>query len=278
MIIDSHTHLIEPESQFSETMDGSVETLLRAMDGAGIDRAVTFVIEPFDRNTFVADACRRFPDRLIGFASVDPNAVVDEDPVRALDQILDLYPFRGVKLHPRHQGFSMSDDRHLRLFGAIAERQLPVLIDCISQPSKVPLADNLPFEADRLMRQVPDLTLIMAHMGGHRVLDAYAVALQHPGVFLDLAWVLHLYRGSTVEQDVRFAVKQLAPKRQVIWGSDHPSLNNLPIEVSKTEWMNIFEEIDLARDDVDAAMGGTISTILNLDEECPPQLEVPQAT
>lgn len=265
MIIDSHTHLLEPTSPFGAHMDGSVETLLRALDAAGVDRAVTFVIEPFDSNEFVADACRKHPDRLIGYASIDPNAVLGKDAGAAVDAVLDLHPFKGVKIHPRHQGFSLSDERHLPLFAALAERGLPVLIDVISQPSKVPLADNLPFEVDRIMRRVPDLTVIMAHMGGHRVLDGHAVALQHPRVFLDLSWLLHKYRGSTVEQDARFAVRELAPRRQLLFGSDHPSLNNLPIEVTKDEWLAIFDELDLARDDIDAIMGGTIAELLELD-------------
>jgi uncharacterized protein len=266
MIIDSHTHLLEPTSPFGARMDGSVETLLRALDAAEVDRAVTFVIEPFDSNEFVAAACRAHPDRLIGYASIDPNSCVDGDAEAAVDRVLELHPFRGVKIHPRHQGFSLNDERHLPLFAAFARRGLPVLIDVISQPSKVPLGDNLPFEVDRLVRKVPDLTVIMAHMGGHRVLDGHAVALQHPRVFLDLSWLLHKYRGSTVERDARFAVKDLAPRRQLLFGSDHPSLENLPIEVTKDEWLDIFDELELAQDDIDAIMGGTIAELLGLDD------------
>jgi predicted TIM-barrel fold metal-dependent hydrolase len=265
MIIDSHTHLLEPNSPFGAQMDGSVDTLLRALDAADVDRAVTFVIEPFDSNEFVADACRRHPDRLIGYCSIDPNSVLGGDAQAAVEAVLEMHPFKGVKIHPRHQGFSLNDERHLPLFAAFAKHGLPVLVDVISQPSKVPLGDNLPFEVDRIMRSVPDLTVIMAHMGGHRVLDAYAVALQHPRVFLDLAWLLHKYRGSTVEQDARFTVKELAPRRQLLFGSDHPSLNNLPIEVSKNEWLAIFAELELAQGDIDAIMGGTIAELLALD-------------
>lgn len=265
MIIDAHTHLLEPTSVFSKHMDGSVETLLRSLDAAGVDRAVTFVIEPFDRNEFVAEACERHPDRLIGYLSVDPNSVLDGDPGAELDRILQLHPFRGVKLHPRHQGFSIGDVRHRPLFAAIAERGLPTLIDCVSMPSKSPLAGNLPFEIDLLVRDVPDLKVIMAHMGGHRVLDGYAVALQHPSVYLDLSWLLYLYRGSSVEQDARWAVTRLAPKRQLIFGSDHPSMGNQPIKVSLNEWLRIFEELELDGADVDAITGGTISNLLGLD-------------
>ena len=107
--------------------------------------------------------------------------------------------------------------------------------------------------------------MIMAHMGGHRVLDGYAVALQHPSVYLDLSWLLYLYRGSSVEQDARWAVTRLAPKRQLIFGSDHPSMGNQPIKVSLNEWLRIFEELELDGADVDAITGGTISNLLGLD-------------
>jgi predicted TIM-barrel fold metal-dependent hydrolase len=265
MIIDSHTHLLEPDSIFSARMDGAVETLLRARDPAAVDRAVTVVIEPFDSNEFVAAACEKHPDRLTGFASLDPNAVLGQDADAMVAQVLELHPFKGMKIHPRHQGFSLNDERHLPFFAALAKHNLPVLIDVICQPSKAPFGDNLPFEVDRIVRAVPDLTVIMAHMGGHRVLDGYHVALQHPRVFLDLAWILHKYRGSTVEQDVRFTVKELAPKRQLLFGSDHPSMDNLPIEVSKDEWLGIFDELELAADDVDAIMGGTLAELIGLN-------------
>ena len=235
------------------------------MDEAGIERAVTFVMAPFDSNTLVAEACEAHPARLIGYLSVDPNACLEQDPGDVLDHLLGIHPFKGVKVHPRHQGFSLNDLHHLPLFRAIAARGLPVLIDCVSQPSKAPLADNLPFEIDRLVRKVPDLTVIMAHMGGHRVLDGYAVALQHPSVYLDLSWILYLYSGSTVEQDVRFVVKQLAPRRQLIFGSDHPAMNNRPIRVSKAEWLTIFDELALPPEDVAAIMGGTIASVLSLE-------------
>lgn len=265
MIIDSHTHLLAPDSVFSARMDGSVGTLLRSMDEAGIDQAVTFVVAPFDSNEIVADACQRHPDRLIGYAGIDPNECADRDAAAYVDALLALHPFKGVKVHPRHQGWAVNDPRHRPLFEALAKRSLPVLIDCASMPSKVPLADNLPFEIDRLVRQVPDLKVIMAHMGGHRVLDGYAVALNHPQqVCLDLSWILYLYAGSSVEQDARFVIKKLAPKRQLVFGSDHPSMDNQPIAVSKDQWLRIFAELELDGEDIQAIMGGTIARLLGL--------------
>lgn len=267
MLIDAHTHLLAPESVFSAQMDGSVETLLASMDEAGIDKAVTFVVAPFDNSELVAAACRAHPDRLIGFAGIDPNETFDVDVEPYVDDLLSMYPFEGVKVHPRLSGFSFNDERLLPLFSALAARGLPVLTDCASMVSAAPFGDNLPFEMDRVVRKVPDLKLIVAHMGGHRVLDAYAMALTHPNVYLDLSWLLDLYAGSSVEMDARWAIKRLAPKRKLIWGSDHPSEGNRPIKVMKDTWLELLDELNVATDDVDAIMGGTIAQLLGIDDK-----------
>jgi predicted TIM-barrel fold metal-dependent hydrolase len=271
MLIDGHAHILEPSSPFSEHMNGDPDLLLRMLDDAGMDRAVVFGIAPYGRNEFVAETCEKHPDRLSAFVSVQPTGseYFDRQPaITHLRESLTLYPFKGVKLHPRIQAFSLSDPRHIPLFETISELGLPVLIDCISQSSPVPLADNLPFEVDRLLRRVPGLKVILAHMGGHRVLDAYCVALSHPDVYLDLAWVLHLYQGSSVEQDVKFVVGKLAPSGRIIFGSDFPIFdraNTLPISVSKDMCMRMFDEIGLDEEAVSAVMGGTMAHLLGLD-------------
>jgi len=249
-------------------MDGNPELLLKMLDDAKMDRAVVFGIAPYDRNEFVAGVCREHPDRLTGFVSVQPDPGTYFEPglaVRKLIEDMSLYPFKGVKIHPRIQAFSINDPRHLPLFYKMAQLELPVLIDCISQPSPVALADNLPFEVDRLLRKVRGLKVIMAHMGGHRVLDAYSVALNHPDVYLDLAWVVHLYQGSSVEQDIKFVVKKLAPQRRIIFGSDFPSMGGLPIKCSKNLCLQIFEELDLDQAVVSDIMGGTMAHLIGLE-------------
>jgi predicted TIM-barrel fold metal-dependent hydrolase len=271
MLVDGHAHILEPSSPFSQNLNGDPELLLRMLDEASMDQAVVFGIAPYDRNEFVAETCARYPQRLVGFASVQPTAGDYADRQAAVSRLrksLSLYAFKGVKLHPRIQAFCLTDPHHIPLFQSIAQFDLPVLIDCISQPSTVPLGDNLPFEVDRLLRCVPGLKVILAHMGGHRVLDAYCVALSHPNVYLDLAWVLHLYHGSSVEQDIKFVVSKLAPLGRIIFGSDFPIFdrtNTLPISVSKDMCLHMFEEIGLDEQATSDAMGGTISRLLGLE-------------
>lgn len=273
MFIDAHAHVLAPDSPFSEKRNGDPRLLLEMLDEAEIDQAVIFGIAPYDRNEFVAEVCRQYPQRFIGFASISPNDTTYSDcgsttPQDKLVEALRLYPFKGVKLHPRIQGFSVCDPRHIPFFQKIADLGLPVVLDCISRPSLVPLADNLPFEVDRLLRWVPDLKVILAHMGGHRVLDAYAVALAHPHVYLDLAWVLHLYQGSSVEQDIKWVTRQLAPMHRIIFGSDFPIHNRahtLRIKENKDMCLRLFDELGLDDDSVAHIMGRTMAGLIGLE-------------
>jgi predicted TIM-barrel fold metal-dependent hydrolase len=268
--IDGHTHVLAPDSPFSVKRNGDPNLLLEMLDEAGLDRAVIFGIAPYDRNEYTAEVCARHPDRFIGFVSISPNDTVFSDygtktPVDRLVDALELYPFRGVKLHPRIQGFSISDPKHTPLFQKIAELGLPVLVDTISRGSQAPIADNLPFEIDRVLRRVPGLKVIMAHMGGHRVMDAHSVVIAHPHVYVDLSWVLHLYQGSSVERDIKWAVKQLAPMRRVIFGSDfpiHDRQHTLRVRETVDLCERLFDDIALDSDAVSAVMGGTMADLV----------------
>lgn len=132
----------------------------------------------------------------------------------------------------------------------------------------MPLADNLPFEVDKMLRTVPGVTVILAHMGGHRVLDAYCVALAHPNVYLDLSWIVHLYGGSSVEQDIKFVVEKLAPAGKIIFGSDFPIFNRkntLPIAYSRDICMQLCEDAGLDESSIAGVMGNTMARLVGLD-------------
>lgn len=88
-VIDIHPHVISddearypPAPLFGKRSDWSqerpcvVETLVAAMDEAGVDKAAVVhssTTYGFD-NSYVVDACNRYPDRLIAVGSVDVRA------------------------------------------------------------------------------------------------------------------------------------------------------------------------------------------------------------
>jgi len=87
----------------------TVDELLRALDATEIERAVVCPLRPQsyrleDANDAVAAAVGRHPDRLVGFARVDPNqgdAAAAEIGLRLADltqQVSDRYDGRVVKM------------------------------------------------------------------------------------------------------------------------------------------------------------------------------------
>ena len=91
--VDIHPHVISDDedvyppaplfgkrSDWSQERPSTVETLIAQMDEAGVDKAAVVhssTTYGFD-NSYVVDACNRYPDRLLAVGSVDvlaPDAV-----------------------------------------------------------------------------------------------------------------------------------------------------------------------------------------------------------
>src|SRR3990172_10037888 len=106
MIIDAHTHIHPDPKGFGERYDASLETLISSLEKSDVDKAILLPISPYVPNEFIAEACRKYPDLLIGFASVNP---LDPGSPDKLMHDVKKYNLKGLKLHPRIQKFSLGD-------------------------------------------------------------------------------------------------------------------------------------------------------------------------
>ena len=125
-IFDAHTHIGDD----IDGMRGRPDELLSIMDGYGISQAFTFCMDEPDRHpAFSAanDRTRAWTEetggRLIPFVRLD----LAESPIEEAERCLDLGA-RGIKLHPRAQGFLLTDERLEPVFALAAERRVPILI------------------------------------------------------------------------------------------------------------------------------------------------------
>ncbi|RMF89550.1 MAG: hypothetical protein D6733_06080 [Methanobacteriota archaeon] len=205
-IIDSHVHLGGPDRGDGASL--SPEELIQRMDAAGVDRAVVFPFnEPgpdgsFSRaNDFIASAVESYPERIIGFARLDPNR--GEAALLELDRAIGGMELKGIKLHPKGQGFTPSNEHVLKIVERAAKFGVPVVFDNGKE-----VFDN--HAIGRLAEKAPEARIIMAHMRGEGFIE---VAAGHENLFL-----------GTVKADVgdvRRAVEALGPER-IIAGSDTP--------------------------------------------------------
>jgi predicted TIM-barrel fold metal-dependent hydrolase len=204
-IFDAHLHL----GHDIDGMTGDYEQLETLMAKYGISRAFMFCLDEPDRHpSFTAANDRtlafaeRSAGRLIPFVRLDLN----ESPIEEARRCLDAGA-RGIKLHPRAQKFTATDERLAPVFEIAAERRVPILIH--GGRGLPPIAAGL----RTLVERYPEASLIIAHAG---IADLYALATcmaGRKGVFFDTStWspidLLDFYRR--------------IPPEQVVYASDYP--------------------------------------------------------
>lgn len=288
-IIDAHVHLYPPEVDRDPAAwaaaqgerhwavlctrrrrDGrpvqtlpTVTELLRAMDTAGIERAVLlgwYWEKPETcawQNRFYAGSVRAHPDRLSAFATIHPAAgraeVVDEVK-RAHAEGL-----RGLgELSPHSQGYAVTDATFAEVLALAADLGMPVNLhvtdpDSRPYPGRVetPGADFL-----WLARQFPRTNFIFAHWGGLLPL--------HDPAFRSLSNVYYDTAASPLLYDAGVWARATAAigASQVIFGSDYP-LNLYP---RLDEVPGLVRLVDEARtaDLGESVMGETAARLLGL--------------
>jgi len=242
MIIDSHTHVDLVESW--GWMDPP-EAILDLMDEAGVDQAIIMTYRdatgPNDHATeYIRSAVNQYPDRLIGYVRINPNA---PGAIDALDQAIGDYRMKGLKLHPvSYVGFPFGEAT-LRLMRRAAQYNAPVLFHTGDE------ALALPEEVAEAARLVPEATVIMAHLGGYYHYDAVLnIADSLPNVFVDTSaipypWVINK------------AVEAFGVER-VLYASDGPGCSPI-LEVEKVHLAG------LSIDEEELVFAGNIQRILD---------------
>ncbi|GBE19153.1 amidohydrolase [archaeon BMS3Abin16] len=205
-IIDSHNHLGGPDrgDDFSQSPD----EIIRRMNRAGVEMAVVF---PFNEvnpgvsfskaNDFIAQAVERYPDRLIGFARLDPNT--GDASLSELERAVGKLGLKGVKLHPKGQNFGPSNPYVKLILEEAAKLDVPVVFD-----SGKDIFDN--YAISSLAEAVPEAKIIMAHMRGEGFIEA---AKNHENIFLGSV--------KTPVERVAEALEKLGSNK-IIAGSDSP--------------------------------------------------------
>ncbi len=219
MIIDSHAHVHPDPGGLGPKQDASVDAFLTALDASPLDRVVLLPIEPFIPVDFVFDVAARRPGKILCYGSVDWR--LGAGAVEAFDALASERPIRGLKLHPRRQGITLADiDRLAELVRVAHRHELPTLVDCFPY-GKGALRDESLEIVEALAEAAPGAHIIIAHMGGIRILDALILARTSYTIHFDLSLTFDVYRGSHIEQDIFYAIRRLGPSR-CLYGSDYP--------------------------------------------------------
>lgn len=136
-------------------------------------------------NDYVAGYVRQHPEKLIGFASVDPN---DLDAPDQLEYAVTELGLRGLKLGPIYQHFDPLGEEAFRVYKVAERLGLPVMWhQGTTFVRDAPLLFARPAMLDEVARQFPDLRVVIAHLGHPWIEEAMATIRKHPHLYADIS-------------------------------------------------------------------------------------------
>ena len=223
MLIDAHTHAwpIQDLATLNQRLplldgamddadphkwrlrhDGTIETLLKHEKAAGIDRFVLLPIASKPNkvpvlNRWVASQAHKH-NEIIPFGTLAANSVrLQHD----LQELIGL-GHKGVKIHSLLQQLRMDSPEADHMFGAIADANLPVVLDSMDlqrislvKPHLAPIMQmGVPFQTNteiihRLARRFSHLTIVAAHLGCMYAWDLLGPLYDLDNVYFDLSYV-----------------------------------------------------------------------------------------
>jgi predicted TIM-barrel fold metal-dependent hydrolase len=278
MIIDIHTHIFPPdicrdrERFFSEEPAfellyrdqkksplSTAEDLIEAMDRQGIQGSVTFGF-PWKQaelirrsNDYVLEAMRRYPDRLLGFACLNPELPeAVEEGQRCLDA--GLKGLGEIALYL--DSSSRSWFEALKPLAELCEsRRVPLLLH-----TNEPVGHLYPGKADlsfkdlyALIKSFPSVLFILAHWGGglwwYELLKREVREVLR-NTYFDTAASPFLYRPAVYRHAV-----QIMGVEKILYGSDYPLLG-------LDRYLKELDQAGLNSNEREAILGGNSQRIL----------------
>ena len=282
MIIDFHTHIfpshiresreeyIKRDACFSLLYSDpkarmiTAEELIASMDKAEIDRSVVLNIGWLshnlcrETNDYILEAISHYPDRLIGFCMVQPQA--GDKALIELERCARAGT-RGIgEMRSDLQGFNLADKSLLQPLADIAVKYNQIFLTHSSEPvghqytGKGSITPDILYS---LALNFPEIKLVYAHWGGGLPLYALMpeVGRALANTFFDTAATIWLYQSSIFQH-----VSNIIGSDKILFGTDYPLLPQKRI-------LQHIRSAGLAPADQEKILGGNAQRLLSQEPD-----------
>jgi predicted TIM-barrel fold metal-dependent hydrolase len=225
--IDFHTHVypdpvaakavreVCQRSGIKAYADGTLEGLKRSMAAAGIDLSVVAAVATKPEQ--VASMQKWLT--AIRQPGIETLAALHPDDPLSPEHLANLRRegFRGLKLHPDYQDFFVDDPRMYPLYEAAAAEGMFILFHAGMDRGLPHPVHATPERLATVHKTVPELCMVVAHLGGEESYEATARYLLGRDLYLDTSFVLQKMPEAFRE---RFLKEH--PAERLLFASDSP--------------------------------------------------------
>ncbi len=249
MIVDCHTHIWQSPDQLGNWVLGDSTRAPRlctfrtpgdrptlhsipAADAeyhwaqsAGVDKLIVLgfksrYLRAEIPNRYVAEYCRRYSQKLVGFAGIDPTEASATDELKTVKADLGL---RGLTLSPPNQDFHPADTRAMRLYAMAESLGMPILIHPVSPyTEQAKMEFGRPMLFDEVARAFPRLRIIFAQLGQPWTEETICLLAKHAHVYADVSGLL---RRPWQAYNALVLAHQYGVIDKLLFGSDFPYTN-----------------------------------------------------
>ena len=240
------------------------EQMLDEYTRCGVEKLVLFAWDaettshmPRVTNEFVAEVAHRYPERIVGFASVDPHK---KSAVKDFEYAIRELGLAGLKLHPQVQAFEPNDPAFYPLYSKCVELGVPVTFHTgstywgagLEGGGGVKLRFSDPMLLDDVAADFPELKLIMAHPGWPWQDEQLAIATHKSNVYIDLSgWSPKYFQPLLITY-----ITKMIPQK-FLFGTDYPML-------SPQRWLLDFDGLGLSSEIKSMVLSENAKNLLKL--------------
>lgn len=227
--------------------------------------------DPERCNDYIAGCVRMQPDKIIGFASVNPLYRGVRAAVAELDRAVTELGLSGVKLYPMYQHWAVNDrDVAFPIFAKAEELGIPVMIhQAGSTRIDAKMELGRPAMLDDVGRHFRDLRVIIAHVGIPWVQEAMFMLTKHPNFYTELSYHIATVTQEGLYRFLRDAEAYFVPLEKLFFGTDYPGFLYDPVKL-RDKLLGVNDvarrlgEEPIPQIKLDGIMGDNLARVLGL--------------
>jgi len=256
MIIDTHTHIGKFGLTAKLDFSGVLKALLKEMRISRIDHAL--VIAGHRKTNFnikMADELRLIKrvKNLSAVGSLDVLNYKNMD-LEILGALLQKKIIKGIKIHLGYQHIYPNEEKCYPIYKLCLKYDVPVIFhtgDTLTIPGEIPVKVKYahPLPIDDVAADLPDLKIIIAHLGNPWLTDCAEVLYKNQNVYADISglFIHDADLKSSYGELMRKKIKELcdySSPRKLLYGTDWPL-------ASMKSYIKFTKNLGLAKKDLD---------------------------